>query len=170
MAPGKSLNKVTVRPLAPGDFIDVATCCNDLAPMIPGFEKDVQARKMIGVVACDEMDIAIGAAVGSLDVDASLAENPLPLPCVRLHFIEVSNLYRGKGVGKLLMENFIQQQKSKNIACLTASLFKTFPGGGAAFLEKFGFRKEGSERNKISLKLNLWSDFGVIDMHDDDIS
>ncbi len=169
MAPGSVAGGVTIRPLDPADFLDVSTCCNDLAPLIPALEENMAAGKMTGLVACDEMGLAIGAIAGMLDVDASLTGNPIPLPCVRLLFVEVNSRYRGKGVGKLLMENFIQQQKSKNIACMTTTLFKNYKDG-SAFLEKHGFRTDKVDRNKISLKLSLWSDFGVIDVPDDDLS
>ncbi|MBN2154039.1 MAG: GNAT family N-acetyltransferase [Candidatus Lokiarchaeota archaeon] len=169
MAPGSLAGGVTVRPLEPADFLDVSTCCNELAPMIPDLEENIVGGKVTGLVACDEMGLAMGAIVGMLDVDASLNGSPVPLPCVRLLFIEVNKRYRGEGVGRLLVERFIQQQKSKNIACMTTTLFKNYTDG-SAFLEKHGFRAERVDRNKLSLKLNLWSDFGVIDVPDDDLS
>ena len=136
--------------------------------MIPDLEGDLNAGKISGLVACDEMGIAVGAIAGMLDVEASMSGNPIPLPCVRLLFVEVNSRYRGKGVGRVLVEGFIQQQKNKNIACMTAALFKNYKDG-SAFLEKHGFRMEKTDRNKILLKLNLWSDFGVIDVQDDDL-
>nr|MDO8083789.1 GNAT family N-acetyltransferase [Candidatus Sigynarchaeum springense] len=169
MAPGSLAGGVTIRPLVPADYLDVNTCCNELAPMIPDLEEKMTSGKVTGLVACDEMGLAVGAVVGMLDVDASLTGNPIPLPCLRLLFVEVNSRYRGTGVGKLLMEKFIQHQKSKNIACITTTLFKNYKDG-SAFLEKHGFHTEKIDRNKISLKLNLWSDFGVIDVPDDDLS
>ncbi|NMC06591.1 MAG: GNAT family N-acetyltransferase [Candidatus Lokiarchaeota archaeon] len=169
MAPGSPALGVTIRPLDPADFTDVKTCCNQLAPMIPDLEENLHGGKLTGLVACDQMGLAVGAIVGMLDVDASISGAPIPLPCIRLLFVEVNARYRGKGVGKILMENFIQQQKSKNIACMTATLFKNYPEG-VAFLEQHGFRVEKNDRNKMVLKLNLWSDFGVIDVQDDDVS
>ncbi|MEX2683642.1 MAG: GNAT family N-acetyltransferase [Candidatus Sigynarchaeota archaeon] len=169
MAPGSLTGGVTIRTLVPADFLDVSTCCVELAPMIPDLQENMASGKITGLVACDEMGLAMGAIAGMLDIDASLTGNPIPLPCVRLLFVEVNSRYRGTGVGKLLMENFIQQQRSKNIACITTTLFKNYKEG-SAFLEKHGFCVEKIDRNKISLKLNLWSDFGVIDVPDDDLN
>ncbi len=169
MAPGSLVDGVTIRQLHPADFLDVSTCCNEITPMIPDLEENIHSGKVTGLVACDQMGLAVGAIAGILDVDASLSGNPIPLPCIRLLFVEVNSRYRGKGVGKILMENFIQQQKSKNIASMTATLFKNYKEG-SAFLEKYGFRAEKIDRNRISLKLSLWSDFGVIDVQDDDLS
>jgi GNAT superfamily N-acetyltransferase len=160
--------RVSARALNPDDYTDVATGCSQLSPMIPELEGNISAGKITGLVAMYE-STCIGAVVGVLDVDASMAEGPLPLPCLRLLFVEVNARYREKGVGRLLMERFIQEQKSNKIACITTALFKNYKAGGN-FLEKFGFLKEKTERNKIIWKLNLWSDFGVIDMQDEDLS
>ncbi|HME52129.1 MAG TPA: GNAT family N-acetyltransferase [Candidatus Lokiarchaeia archaeon] len=160
--------RVSARALNPEDYTDVATGCSQLSPMIPELEENINAGKITGLVAVYE-DTCIGAVLGVLDVNASMAEGPIPLPCIRLLFIEVNARYRGKGVGKLLMEEFITEQKSRKIASITATLFKNYKAGGN-FLEKFGFQKEKTERNKIIWKLNLWSDFGVIDMQDEDLS
>jgi GNAT superfamily N-acetyltransferase len=168
MVPGSIAGGVTIRQLNPADFLDVNTCCNDITPMIPDLEENMVGGKLVGLVACDQMGLAVGAVAGMLDVEASMAGNPIPLPCIRLLFVEVNSRYRCKGVGKILMENFIQQQRSKNIACMTATLFKNYKDG-CAFLERHGFLAEKIDRNKIVLKLNLWSDFGVIDVQDDDL-
>jgi len=160
--------RVSARALNPDDYTDVATGCSQLSKMIPELEGNINAGKITGIMAAYE-SACIGAVVGILDVDASMSEGPLPLPCIRLLFIEVNARYRGNGVGRLLMERFIQEQKSKKIASITMSLFKNYKAGGN-FLEKFGFLKEKTERNKIIWKLNLWSDFGVIDMQDEDLS
>nr|MDO8113884.1 GNAT family N-acetyltransferase [Candidatus Sigynarchaeota archaeon] len=168
MAPGTLIKDVTIRPLNPKDYTDIATCCTELAGMIPDLEKDIASGRVFGVVA-SYASMCIGAVLAILDVDASMAGEPLPLPCVRVLFIEVNKHYRGKGIGKLLMEKFIQQQNSKKIASITASLFKTYKEG-SKFFEQLGFQKEKMERNKIVLKMSLWSDFGVIDLPDEEIT
>ena len=159
--------RVSARALNPEDYMEVATSCSQLSPMIPELEANINAGKITGVIAVYETT-CIGAVLGVLDVEASMTEGPMPLPCIRLLFIEVNARYRGKGVGKLLINEFIDEQKSKKIACITTTLFKNYKAGGN-FLEKFGFQKEKTERNKIVWKLNLWSE-GVIDIQDDDLS
>lgn len=166
---GKFLDDVQVKPITSTDYMDIFTCCNDLVTLLPDLEEKIKDEKICGLLAFYN-DMCIGAIVASLDVDATLSDDhPIPLPCVKITFIEVNGRYRGKGIGKKLLESFITRQKENDIGTIAISLFKNYKKG-VRFFEKLGFERHAiDERNKILLKLNVWADFGVVDVDSDDI-
>ncbi|MFX0102106.1 MAG: GNAT family N-acetyltransferase [Candidatus Hodarchaeota archaeon] len=168
---GNFLDEIAIKPLenTSTDYMDIFTCCNDLVKLIPDLEREIKDGKISGLLAFHD-DMCIGAIVATLDVDAALANaHPMPLPCMKILFIEVNSRYRGRGLGEKLLESFIKKQQEGNIGTIIISLFKNYKQG-VRFFKRFGFEKTtGHERNKILLKLNVWTDFGVVDVDDNDI-
>lgn len=60
-------------------------------------------------------------------------------------FFAVDAAYRRKGIGKALMDRFIEQAKKKDVGHI--SVYTTNPGSDWTFYERYGFRKHGSIRD-----------------------
>ena len=136
--------------------------------MIEKLDTDVQAGRLSGILAFSN-DTCVGAIIAMLDVEASIEENPFQLPTLRILFIEVNKQFRGRGIARLMLKRFLQDQQAAGIEEVFVNLFKQH-NDGAAFFERFGFERDRTDRNKIWLKLHLWSDFGVVDIEDEDIA
>lgn len=149
----------------------VRTCCTTFCDLIPGVEADIANGKILGVLAF-QGEICTGAIIGMLDIEGSLENASITLPQVRILFVEVGHQFRGRGTGNLLMERFIHDMQQKDIAAVTVSLYKSHQDR-AGFFEKHGFEKckhDVHDRSKIVLRRNLWSDYGVIDINDDELA
>lgn len=165
---GFSLDDVVLKPLQNGDYIDIKTSCGDLASLIPDLEDMISKGRNTGLLAFYH-DVCIGSIIGTLDVESTVTANdsPIPLPHVRIFFLEVNRIYRDHGVGTLLLEEFIERMKQKDIAFIFVSVYTTHVSGWT-FFEKFGFQKEKVLRNQVIMKLSIWSDFGVVSTNDID--
>ncbi len=148
--------------------MNLATCCTELSGMIGELDTHVKAGNFSGMLAFSN-NTCVGAIIATLDVDASIEENPFPLPSLRILFVEVNKRFRGRGIASYLLKEFLRVQQAAGIEAVFVSLFKQH-NDGAAFFERLGFERERTDRNKILLKLHLWSDFGVVDIDDEDIA
>jgi len=88
------------------------------------------------------------------------ALTPVSGRCVYAGVAEVSvyvgALHRGKGVGKFLLENLIQESESKNIWTLQAGIFPENKSS-LALHQRLGFRQIGY-REKIGQMKGVWRD------------
>ncbi|MHA1792852.1 MAG: GNAT family N-acetyltransferase [Promethearchaeota archaeon] len=159
------MEKITIRPLNATDYVDISTCCHEIVELISSLEEDIEKEKVTGLVASVD-NICVGAIIAELDVESTFSDmQPFPLPCVRLLFIEVNKKFRDKGIGKRLLSDFKEMMRKKGISLIYIRLYKNYRNG-ARFFERAGFQKEKVERNQIIYKLNLWSDFGVVEDND----
>ncbi|MHA1369399.1 MAG: GNAT family N-acetyltransferase [Promethearchaeota archaeon] len=153
--------KIRIKPLETSDFIDLKVCCEDMVELFPDLETDINQGRIQGIIALYD-GVCAGAIIATLDLGSLDPKiQPFPLPCLRILFLEVNLIYRGKGIGSFLLQEFIKQQRKNNVECIFIELYKNFRSG-CKFFEKFGFQKTNLNRNRILLKLDLWSDFGVV--------
>ncbi|MHA1682645.1 MAG: GNAT family N-acetyltransferase [Promethearchaeota archaeon] len=160
-----SIDLVVLKEIEKSDYLDIRMSCGELSTLIPGLERTIEEGKNTGLIAYHR-GMAVGAIIGMLDFEKSM-DAPLPLPCVRVYFLEVNRQFQGKGIGKLLMTGFLEKMKEKSIGFVFIDLYKNFKKG-VHFFEKYGFQKIKVERNKIVLKLVFWDDLGVVNNLDMD--
>jgi ribosomal protein S18 acetylase RimI-like enzyme len=165
---GAPVSDLEVKPLQRDNYMDVHTCCRELSELIPNLEDDIINGRVKGYLAYIAGATCVGSILWRLDVSENLKNSPLPMPRARILFIEVSKAFRGRGIASELMDTFLEAQKPADIASVSIKLYKNYQEA-IHFFEKFGFEMIKTERNWMILKKSLWSDFGVMDLSEDEI-
>jgi L-amino acid N-acyltransferase YncA len=150
---------MTVKPLEEAHYpvvkkiyeMGIATGHATFQAEAPGWESwDRSHRKTCRLVMTDEQDQVIGWA----------ALTPVSDRCVYGGVAEVSvyidSRFRGKGIGKKLLESLIHESEKENLWTLQAGIFPENKAS-IALHEQCGFRQIGY-REKIGQMKGLWRD------------
>ena len=140
------------------DFFDLNLVAKEFIDFIDDFRKKFLDKKFFVLTAWYN-NILAGLLI-SEDKSKKVSSLKKLLPSMYLHLVYVNPKFRNKHIGKQLLENFIKVQKEKGTASIYIKLPQNYKNG-IRFFQHNQFRQICVDRNKITLELNLWDDFGV---------
>lgn len=142
------------------DFYDLKICAQDFIQFIDDFKKKFMEQDFYILTAyLNNILTGILISENSLNRIDSL-EKLIPNTCILL--IYVNPKFRGNSIGKNLLNEFIEIQRSKGIGLIYAKIPQKF-NQGIKFYKKNNFKQVKKKEGKIFLEFALWNDFGLRD-------
>ncbi len=139
------------------DYFLIELCAKEYIDLIKNFKERFENNDFFVLIGYYEKNVA-GVLVSERNNVVKSIEDILP--AMQIHLVYVNPAFRGKKIGKNLMNEFIRTQKKNNIAFIFVELFKNNKRE-MEFFEKYGFRREKIDAAKIILTKIVWDDMGI---------
>lgn len=151
-------NLCDIREAKTEDLFALELCCKDYLDLIPDFNNKFQNKEFKVFLIFQQNELG-GSLVAFID-PISTSKNFKTI--AQIIFIFINPTFRGKGLGKALLNYYIERMREQNIAAVRIELFKT-NSGGIKFFEKAGFRHISEKHGRKILQFSIWDDFGIVD-------
>lgn len=139
------------------DYFLLELCAKEYIDLIKKFKERFENNEFFVLIGYYKKNVA-GVLVSERNNIVKSIEDILPT--MQIHFVYVNPAFRGKKIGKNLMNEFIKIQENNNVALIFIELFKNNKRE-MEFFEKYGFRREKIEAAKIILTKIIWDDLGI---------
>ncbi len=140
------------------DLFMLEMCCKEYIDLIPDFNNKFQNKELQVFLIFHQNDMG-GSLVAFRD-PISTSKNFKTI--AQIIFIFINPTFRGKGLGKALLNYYIDRMREQNIAAIRIELFKT-NSAGIKFFEKAGFKQVLEKQGRKILQFSIWDDFGIVD-------
>jgi GNAT superfamily N-acetyltransferase len=143
------------------DFIDLKLCAKEFIDLIDDFKINFLKKKYL-ILTAYYNDLLVGILISDVKVRKINSYDKI-VPKVRLYLLYVNPNFRGKQIGKKLLDNYLKIQKKRGIAVIYIKLPQKYKKG-IIFFRKSKFDQIEIQNNKIILEYNLWNDYGITDL------
>ncbi len=140
------------------DLFALEMCCKPFLDLIPDFTNKFQKKELLVFLVFQQNELG-GSIVSFIDPISS-SKNFKTIS--QIIFIFINPTFRGKGLGKALLNYYIERMREQNIAAVRIELFKT-NSAGIKFFERAGFKQVSEKKGKKILQFSIWDDFGIVD-------
>ncbi len=140
------------------DLFALEMCCKEFLDLIPDFTSRFHKKELIVFLVFQHNELG-GSIVSFID-PISTSKNFKTIS--QIIFIFINPTFRGNGLGKALLNYYIERMRVQNIAAARIELFKT-NSAGIKFFEKAGFKQVSERQGKKILQFSIWDDFGIVD-------
>ncbi len=147
-----------IREAKPEDLFTLEMCCKEYIDLIPDFNKKFQNKELKVFLIFQQSEMG-GSLVAIMD-PISTSKNFKTI--AQIIFIFINPTFRGKGLGKALLNYYIDRMREQNIAAVRIELFKA-NSAGIRFFEKAGFKQVMEKAGRKILQYSIWDDFGIVD-------
>ncbi len=151
-------NPCEIREAKGADLFALELCCKEFLDLIPDFARRFQKKELMVFLIFQQGELG-GSIVSFID-PISTSKNFKPIS--QIIFIFVNPTFRGRGLGKALLKDYIERMREQNIAAVRIELFKT-NSAGIKFFEKAGFKLVLEKQGRKILQFSIWDDFGIVD-------
>ncbi len=140
------------------DLYDLTLCAKEFLEFIDNFKNQFLNKHFFILTAYSE-HILCGALIAEDKTDKVDSLKKI-VPTVRIRLVFVNPLFKHKGIGKQLLDAFIQNQKEKEVATIYVKLPLRYKKGIDFYLRS-NFQQVQQEKGNIILELKLWKDYGI---------
>jgi len=147
--------------IAPHDtIVDLISYAEEFIELIDDFKINFLNNKYF-VLAANCNNVLAGILVAENEIQkVDLVEKIVPKIALLLLYVNVR--FRNKYIGKKLLHTFLSIQKEKGVASIYVELPQKYKKG-IEFFRRNDFVQVGKVKNKITLEINIWNDYGIRD-------
>ncbi|MFW9939095.1 MAG: GNAT family N-acetyltransferase [Candidatus Thorarchaeota archaeon] len=160
MFPKKQEYQIIIKIAEDENFINLDLCANEFIELIDDFRINFLKKKYFILTAYND-DLLVGILIAEAKIRKIDSFDKL-LPKARLYLLYVNPNFRGRQIGKKLLENYLKIQKEKGTAVVYVKLPQKYKKGIEFFI-KANFSQASKSNNNINLEFNLWNDYGITD-------
>jgi len=147
--------------IAPHDtIVDLISCAEEFIELIDDFKINFLNNKYF-VLAANCNNVLAGILVAENEIQKVDSVEKI-VPKIALLLLYVNVRFRNKYIGKKLLHTFLSIQKEKGVASIYVELPQKYKKG-IEFFRRNDFVQVGKVKNKITLEINIWNDYGIRD-------
>ncbi len=154
----KSNSNIKIKIANSEDLFDLTLCAKEFIEFIDNFKSQFLDKNFFILTAYSE-NILCGGLIAEDKTDKVDSLKKI-IPTVRIRLVFVNPLFKHKGIGKQLLDAFIQNQKEKEVATIYVKLPLRYKKGIDFYLRS-NFQQVLQENGNITLELKLWKDYGI---------